>query len=128
MNTQPNNPQKTNQFNLGRVTQIIVGLAMLSMGVIFLLNETGLIDPPANWWAIYLLFPVAGFLTAGYYMYVNNGRRLSVEVLILGLLALIMAVLSVSLLLGLYLPIDWGAIWPLVIIVIGLSMLFATRR
>lgn len=129
MNTQTNHPQNTSPFNPGNLTRIIVGLAMLSMGVVFLAGQTGWFELPFtfNWWAFYLLIPAVGFAFAAVHLYRKSGRRLTAGVLTQGILAVGMTAFAVTLMFGIYLPINWGAIWPLFIIAIGLSILFAKQ-
>lgn len=108
----------------GRIFQIITGLAVVLMGVTYLLHQAGWIDIPFNWWALFILMPAVGFLFAAYHTYHRSGNRLTVALAIQGLLGLTLAALSVSLFFGYYPPINWGAIWPLFVILVGISILF----
>ncbi|MFN2199370.1 MAG: LiaF transmembrane domain-containing protein [Anaerolineales bacterium] len=112
----------------GRIFQIITGLAIVLFGVTYLLSQTGWIDFPFNWWALFILMPAVGFLFAAYHTYRRSGNRLTVAFAIQGLLALIVGGLAVSLFFGYYPPINWGAIWPLFVILVGISILFGKHR
>ncbi len=99
----------------------LAGAVLIILGVIFLVvNLTGFsID---NWWAVFILIPAFGSLAAAWRMYQSSGGRFTPAArgpLIGGLILLTVA--SVFLF-----DLDWGAIWPVFLIIIGVVALFTS--
>jgi len=97
------------------------GAVLIILGVIFLvINLTGFsID---NWWAVFILIPAFGSLAAAWRMYQSSGGRFTAAArgpLIGGLILLTVA--SVFLF-----DLDWGAIWPVFLIVIAVAVLLTS--
>ncbi len=97
-----------------------IGGVLIVVGIVFLLrNVTGLVF--ANWWALFILIPAIGSLVTAYRMWENNDRRFTAASrgpLIGGIILLgVTAVFIFSL--------DWGRVWPLFIILIGLGALLS---
>ena len=124
MNVRSYQPRTQNKGIEGRVFQMIIGFAIIIMGLGFLMHQAGWIEFSFNWWALFILLPAASFLFAAVHIYRQNGNRLTMAVATQGLLALVVGSLAIALLFGYYPPINWGAIWPLFIILTGLSILF----
>jgi hypothetical protein len=96
------------------------GLIVIAIGVAFLLRNFGWVEWPLfeNWWALFILIPALASLGNAWRSYGADGR-LNGEVigsLIGGLLLLMIALVFL-------LQLDWGAIWPVFLILGGLSLL-----
>ncbi|MEO8668818.1 MAG: DUF5668 domain-containing protein [Bauldia sp.] len=92
----------------------IGGVILIVIGVIFLLQNFGW-QMPKNWWAAFILIPAVGSLMAARRTYEANGGQLTGAVIgpaVAGVLFVVMAV-------ALFLGIDWGAFWPIILILIG---------
>jgi hypothetical protein len=94
----------------------IAGGVLILIGVIFLIsNVSGFVLN--NWWALFILIPALGSLGTAWQMYERNGRRFTAASqgpLVGGIVLL--AVTAVFLL-----SLDWGRIWPLLLILAGLA-------
>lgn len=102
MNITSLKPEITHNGIEGYVFQVITGIAITFMGLAFLMRQVGWIDFPINWWALFILLPAASFLFAAYHIYRQNGNRLTVGMILPGVLALAMGGLAISLLFGYY--------------------------
>ena len=105
-----------------------IGAAILiGLGVIFLLGELGLnLHFLHNWWAIFIAIPGAVMLNNVYKAYRINNELDSndfVQLIIGGLLVL----MAGGFLLNIRLSFLWD-LWPVLLILLGLSMLFGVRR
>ena len=91
---------------------------LILFGTIFLLSNLGYMAL-SNWWALFFLFPVVGSLEKAWHRWQARGRvtryvrRHLVGAVIWGLVGMVF-------LFGL----SWAYIWPLLIIVWGVSLLF----
>ena len=53
----------------------IVGIILIMLGGLFLINTTGMVNIPlTNWWALFILLPAIGALSAGWRTYQEEGR------------------------------------------------------
>jgi hypothetical protein len=99
----------------------IAGSVLILLGIIFIIrNVAGL--SLGNWWALFILIPALGSLVTAFRMYERNGRRFtsaSRGPLIGGLVLL--AVSAVFLF-----NLDWGKVWPLILILGGLGLLLTS--
>lgn len=93
------------------------GLALIVVGLVFLFqNMTGFNWD--NWWVLFLLIPVVGILWSAWDDYQKSGNRVTRR--LTGKLtgaAFILLVFFASIFNG------WGTLWPLFIIISGLSAL-----
>lgn len=97
----------------------IGGVVLIALGVIFLLQNFGY-PIPENWWALFLLVPAVGAFMSAWSSYQKSGGQITGAVrggVIGGVLLTLLAGL-------LYFNIDFGKFWPVVLIVIGASLLF----
>jgi hypothetical protein len=97
----------------------IGGLILIALGVIFLLqNMSGF--QFRNWWALFILIPAFGSLATAWSLSRQAGRfnRPARGALFSGLVLL--AITAVFLF---EVNLNWNLVWPVVLIVIGLSML-----
>ena len=106
-----------------RSSSIWMGIIFILGGTVVLINQFGLLPFELNWWALFILLPASGFLTNAYNSYQKNEGRFTTDVLYSGLLGLFIVFIAVSLLLGSSWSINWGALWPLILIVIGIGIL-----
>ncbi|KAA3657437.1 MAG: hypothetical protein DWQ10_13265 [Calditrichaeota bacterium] len=107
------NAQDSNQRNL------ILGVVLIGVGLIFLFNNyfDFYLD---NWWALFILIPAFIAFNEAWKLYKQNGQIFTREVknrIIGGIFPLVVALVFL-------LNIDWGTIWPIFIIIIGIFMLF----
>ncbi len=92
-------------------------IILILCGTIFLLSNLGYLAF-TNWWALFFLFPAIGSLEKAWHRWQSRGRatryvrRHLVGAVIWGLIAMVF-------LFGF----SWGYIWPLLIIVWGVSLL-----
>jgi uncharacterized membrane protein len=94
---------------VGGVILIVIALVLLAQNLGFHL--------PDNWWAAFLLIPAGGSLVAAVRAYREDGsfsRRASGG-LIAGLIFLGLAI-------ALYLGVNWGLLWPVILLVIGIAL------
>lgn len=98
----------------------IVGLVFIAIGVLYLLSEFNLLPAFTNWWALFLLLPGVGILSAAVGAYRRNGGRWTAEVTGLFLGGLLFVLMTAVFLFEL----DYNWFVPLVLIGAGLLMLF----
>lgn len=98
------------------------GLALIAVGVIFLLVNIGVFSLgrlPDNWWALFILLPIFGILGNLFraYQRQDGSFRSAVASQLVGLaiLTLIMFVFLFGL--------NWGKIWPAFLIIAGIGAL-----
>ena len=96
----------------------IAGLVLIVIGGVFLADNFGL-EMPGHWWALVFLIPAVGALGRAASLYRSSGRRLDGPVVTSLASGLLFVVLTVVFLTGA----DWGLVWPVLLIVIGLGML-----
>ena len=100
----------------------IAGLILVGLGIMFLLRNFG-VPVPENWWAIVLILPGIGTLWTAWRMYRRDGR-MTRSVTSTAAVGLVLVVLGGSFLLGF----DWGVLWPVILIVLGIGVVYAGRR
>lgn len=67
----------------------IAGALLIAIGVLLLLQTSGLLPPLTNWWALFLLLPAVGCFSAALGVYRRDGSRRTGEslgLLVAGLL------------------------------------------
>jgi hypothetical protein len=92
----------------------IGGVILIVLGVIFLLQNFGW-QLPKNWWAAFILIPAAGSLMAARRNYEANGGQWTGAVVGPGIAGIVFVVMAVALFMGL----EWGLFWPIILILIG---------
>ena len=97
----------------------IIGGVMVLLGVLFLIGNYTSFELQ-NWWALFILIPALGSLGSAWNAYRADGH-LSQRVR--SSLTWGMVVLAVALVF--LLDLDWGIIWPVFLIIIGLGSLLA---
>ena len=100
--------------------RVIGAVALIGLGVIFLLRQYG-VDIPLfqNWWAFFILIPGIGALWTGYNMYNRAGTWTQEAQGAVGGGVVITLIAFIFLL-----NLDWGKVWPLFLIVPGVLLLF----
>lgn len=97
------------------------GAVLIVLGAVFLLQNFDLIRLH-NWWALFILIPALVNFATAYNLYRRDGRLSGPArgALTGGVILTFVA--------GVFLfSIDWGMVWPLVLILIGLSLLFSMQ-
>jgi uncharacterized membrane protein len=99
----------------------IAGSVLILLGIVFIVqNIAGL--SLGNWWALFILIPAIGSLMTAFRMYERNDRRFtsaSRGPLIGGLVLLAIAAVFLF-------NLDWGKVWPLILILGGLGLLLTS--
>ena len=96
----------------------VTGLLLIALGLIFLLLNAGLVPSTGNWWALLILLPALLLVVTAWRQYRADGaltRRVA------GTLSGALFPLTVALMF--LLDLDWGRLWPVFVILPGLSML-----
>jgi hypothetical protein len=121
--TDPNN----NERRSGDVTWPgvpLVGIGIVLVGVIFLARNFGWDFPlPDRWWALFVLIPAGGALVTAARLYNQDGRlsERAIGAATVGFLMLTTALI-------LFLDLDWGTWWPVMVIIVGLGILARGMR
>ena len=96
----------------------IGGAVLIALGLIFLLQNTGLFVLH-NWWALFILIPAIGSFGATYTMYRNNSNRLTYPArgsLIAGVVFTLIAAAFLF-------DVNFGLFWPGLLILVGIGLL-----
>jgi hypothetical protein len=97
----------------------LFGLAIVAVGVVFLGRNFGFDLPlPDRWWAITILLPAAGFLVSAARFFRMDGGYSS---RVAGAATLGVLLLATALIL--FLDLDWGKAWPVMVIIVGLGVI-----
>jgi cation transport ATPase len=96
----------------------IVGVVFITLGLLFLLSNVLDVSFVTNWWAVFILIPALYSLNRAWQSYRQHGRLTSRgrSSLVGGLLVLTVALIFL-------LNLDWGIVWPVFIIIVGLGIL-----
>ena len=109
----------TQNKNTGRSSGLILGGILIVIGVIFLVrNVTDWDLGTWNLWALFILIPAFGSLASAWRTYQAQGR---VTAAMRGPLVVGFALLLVTTIL--LFDLDWGTMWPLFLIIIGVGAL-----
>jgi hypothetical protein len=102
--------------------QWILGLVLVGVGLFFLLGNVLPFAFLSTWWALFILLPAGFSLNRAWQTYRREGHMTSAArgSLIGGLM---IGTVGIILLFGL----DWGAIWPVFIIIVGVGALINAR-
>ncbi len=101
---------------------LFVGLALIGLGVIFLLQSAFGLEPIRNWWALFIFIPAVSNLSCGWNAYRSSGSL--AEGMENGLTTgILLSAVALIFLLGL----GFGRWWPALLILLGLSLLLKGR-
>ncbi|HLF27494.1 MAG TPA: hypothetical protein VJG32_14260 [Anaerolineae bacterium] len=96
----------------------LIGVALIILGVIFMLQNTGVVLI-GNGWALFILLPALGSFATAYGAYRNHGGRLNA----MARGALISGLVFTAIAAFFLLDLDWGNLWPLWLILAGIGAL-----
>jgi hypothetical protein len=97
----------------------LAGLILIAIGVLYLLNVLGILPEMTNWWALFLLLPAAGLLSAALGAFRRDGGSWTPAMVGPLLGSMLLAGLSAAFLFDF----DYGWLWPLFLIAGGLLLL-----
>lgn len=97
------------------------GVLLIALGVLFLLQNAGFLTQFTNWWALFIMLPALGLLSAGFAAYRRTGGW-TAEATGPFTGGLLLAGLSMYFFLGL----DIAWLWPLFLIGAGVLLLLST--
>lgn len=121
-------PGKTNDENEKRSSGLWIGLILIFGGIAVLFNQFELLPFELNWWALFILLPAFGFLKGAYNRYRSQAEGFSMDIAFTALLGFFLVALSISLLVGAAWNINWGLLWPVILILVGLGLIFGRAR
>jgi len=99
------------------------GIALIGIGVFFLLRQMGLFPSDFNWWAFFILLPAAAIYYRAWQLYRETeqfGRRVRGMVIGASMILLVAIIFLLDL--------DWGVMWPVFLILAGIGALFNRPR
>lgn len=104
----------------GRLAEagLVPALVLIALGGIFLLQNVGRLPAWGNWWALFILIP-AGAAGTAWTLYRDAGDRLTPAARRAALSAAMLTFVAAMFLFGL----NWGLLWPVFLIFIGLEAL-----
>lgn len=102
----------------------IAGLVLIALGVLFLLQDAGILTQFTNWWALFLLLPAVATLSAALGAYRRNGGQWTGEVTGPFLAGLLFLAITVAFLLNV--TATW--FWPVLLIAAGVLLLAGGLR
>lgn len=105
-----------------------IGLAFIAGGAVILLNQSGLLSFKLNWWAFFILVPAIGSFSNAYNCYRATNNLFHMSVMMPALIGLFMIGLMFNLLSGNGWNFNWNFLWPAMLIIIGLGMIFSRSR
>ena len=98
----------------------IVGLILIILGGMFLMNSMGTINISlTNWWAVFILLPAFGSLSAAWRTYQEEGR-LNGPARAALLVGLVLTFIAFTFLFG----ISWTYVGPILLTGVGIAILF----
>jgi hypothetical protein len=95
----------------------IGGVVLVVLGLVLLGRNMGL-EVPDRWWALLLLIPAIGSLVAAIRSWRGGGSGTET------LVGLVAAAIFTVLALALFFGVEWGALWPVVLILVGGGLIF----
>jgi len=99
---------------------MVTAVALMVVGAIFLLRNLDLLDLGSHWWALFLLIPLLYLGSRIVELRSRNSGKIPPAAR-----GMLIGFLSVALVMVIFLlRLDWGDVWPLFIILAGVSFLF----
>ncbi len=104
----------------------MVAVVLIVIGVVFLIKNAGWTGDWTfnNWWALFILIPAIGSFGNAWSSYASAGRRFTAAV---GR-SLMFGVLFVAITVIFLLQLNWDKVWPVILIIVGLGLVFGWRR
>jgi len=97
-----------------------MGIILIVLGGLFLMRTTGAVDIPlTNWWALFILIPAFGTLSAAWRIYREAGNRLTTAARSSLLVGLALTFITFIFLF----EISWTYVGPILIIVVGIAII-----
>ena len=103
---------------------VMLGVVFVILGIVFLLNNYDIIDLGYRWWALFLLIPIAFLLNDIWNSYKTNDNKFTAAAR--GSLTGVIVLVTVMVIF--LARLHWGVIWPIFIIIGGLSLLLNVNR
>ena len=97
----------------------IVGIILIVLGGLFLMRTMGTDIPLTNWWALFILIPAFGALSAAWRMYREADNRLTIAARSSLLVGLVLSFITFMFLF----EISWTFVGPILIIVVGIAII-----
>jgi len=101
---------------------MIAAFVLIMIGVIFLLRNLDMVDFGSNWWALFILIPIAYSLSTAWRRRRENAGKFPPAARSALIGAAAMTVVMVIFLFGL----SWGTMWPAFLIIGGMAMMLRT--
>jgi LiaF transmembrane domain len=99
---------------------MIAAVALIIIGAIFLLRNFDVVRLGRNWWALFMLIPIAYSLSSAWRRRRENAGKFTPEVRSSLIGAVTLTVVMAIFLFGL----SWSAMWPVFLIIGGAAMIF----
>jgi hypothetical protein len=97
-----------------------VGIILIILGGLFLIRTSGTVAIPlTNWWALFILLPAFGALTAAWRMYAEADNQLTAAARSSLLVGLVLTFVTFMLLF----EISWTYVGPILIILVGIAII-----
>jgi len=100
---------------------IITGIVIIIIGTIFLLENFNVIEIGERWWALFFLIPISFMVSDIWRRRQNNQGKIPVTARGSFIGLIVLSVVMFTFLLEL----DWAVIWPVFIIIGGLSLILS---
>lgn len=104
------------------INRFFPGLLLIALGLLFLAQNLGGWQLN-NWWALFILIPAAAAFLQGYQLAQQDGRwsQRALATAFSGSFPLLVAIVFL-------LNWDWGKVWPLFIVLVGLGLLIRPQN
>jgi len=104
-----------------RTHSLVLGIGIIVLGIVFLLMNMGIVNLGHRWWSLFFLIPISFLLIDVLRRCKTSGQRLPLEARgsLIGLVTL-----TVVMFIFLF-DLNWGTIWPVFIIIAGLSLILS---
>jgi hypothetical protein len=99
---------------------MIAAIALIIIGAVFLLRNLDIIHFGRNWWALFMLIPIAYSLSSAWRHRQKSSGKFPPEARGALIGAVTLTVVMTIFLFGL----SWGAMWPVFLIIGGVAMIF----
>lgn len=114
-----NQPTQTSRQNY----PFLGGIALILIGGIFTLQNFDVIYIGHNWWALFMLIPISYTLASAFKRRRENGGTFPAEAR-----GSLIGAAAITLVMCIFLfELNWGEMWPVFLILGGLSIIFSAR-